>query len=150
MVSEPKMREILFRGKKIHGGDWIAGDLLHGYVDGGDAWIWIDRDARIPGYNKHPDLGGPDQVIPETVGQFTGKTHKSGAKIFEGDILEYWDTFAGAQRFVVAWDDSAAAWTMQYKEGKRARSIYLEPLLTDMEIIGNIHDNPELLEVPHA
>lgn len=130
-------REILFRGKRKDDKGWVTGDLRHGgYYNG-------DREICIMSLNSSIIINHP--VYPETVGQFTGKTHESGVKIFEGDILEYWDTFAGAQRFVVAWDDSAAAWTMQWKEGGCTRSIYLEPLLNGMKLIGNIHDNPELL-----
>lgn len=76
-------------------------------------------------------------VIPETVGQFTGLTAKNDKMIFEGDIMRM---CSATYPCVVYWDGKGWAWSMN---GKR-REIDLTREI--MEIIGNIHDNPELLE----
>ena len=127
------MREILFRGKRTSDGEW----------DG----EWIEGTLFRLASNLHPFImltdryGESYEVDPETVGQFTGKTVKNG-KVFDGDILKSIDGI-----FFVRWDEEKSAFVMRFLEYP-FETLYLEEMWDDAEIIGNIHDNPELLENP--
>ncbi len=124
------MREILFRGKRLDNGEWIEGF----YAQSGEkSFIIIDNDIAF-GYVSMKE------VIPETVGQFTGLTDKYGKKIFEGDIV----CWPGTQlRDVVQYGEfncsccaGVCGWSFG-SEDIRSHDCY--------EVIGNIHDNPELI-----
>ena len=130
------MREILFRGKQEYSGEWIFGSL---HIEDGETDKNGNKsiDYRILGMR-----GECDYVIPETVGQFTGLTDKNGKRIFEGDIIkhDFGEDQIGVQYAVVEYSDKYAAFL-------------IKPLYdwmfcdkSDCEVIGNIHDNPELTE----
>ena len=131
------MREILFRGKIIEAcqyhGQWLEG--FYG-VDDGKPLIAIQQKNGLNGFF----------CDPLTVGQYTGLTDKNGRKIFEGDILEgdLEDNLdPGAKwRSVVVWEKFG--WNC--KEGHVSSPID-ECDIKEGEVIGNIHDNPELMEV---
>ena len=141
------MREILFRGKRVDNGEWIEGF----YAKSGDkTFILIDNDFAV-GYVIMKE------VYPETVGQFTGLTDKNGKKIFEGDIVKYnlWDDkFDYCEvkfgYFYAAMDSynggPALGFYLADINGKADDIGFFENLYKFVEVIGNIHDNPELLE----
>ena len=120
------MREILFRGKEFSG-DWVYGSFLEGCMD--DA-------ALIVKTNKEKMLKHTIAVIPETVGQYTGLTDKNGKKIFEGDIFAHPNK--KKYKYVVDWIDDIASFSWFNGDGVGFDN-------KEIEIIGNIHDNPELL-----
>ena len=137
------MRTILFRGKAIEPSlGWIYGDLIqisNSYPD-------------IQRYNKTIEVKGEkcksyelDKVSPDTVGQFTGMYDGNGKEIFEGDILQYRDEDGKVYNREVVFNDGAFC-----QKIVPATKPYFTPLrnheLEDWEVIGNIHDNPELLE----
>ncbi|HGP1332281.1 TPA: YopX family protein [Listeria monocytogenes] len=94
------------------------------------------------------EFNGEIRCIPETVGQFTGLKDKNGKKIFEGDIVEIieidafgnldWNRLKGKVMF------SEGAWLVT---DNRSFAIPLWSEINEIEVIGNIHENPELLEV---
>lgn len=140
------MREILFRGKRKDTGEWVEGDLVR-LKDGAKAI---------------PHIYGYGEVIPDTVGQFTGLTDKNGKRIFDGDILRA-DNGKQTAVLIVKYGDYLPEMFYKMLEmcvpGKRhllAYGFYAvsigkgeEMILFQSpcaEVIGNIHDNPELLE----
>lgn len=119
------MREIIFRGKDTWG-NWQYG-IVQTYSED---FVVI---ASALSFNK--------QVDPESVGQFTGLTDKNGTKIFEGDIVMF-----GFNPCVIKYDIDNARF-MLYVNGKHLQSGFNVDTMKQKEVIGNITDNPELLEV---
>ena len=139
------MREILFRGKRKTDGAWVFGM----------PWIFKDHACICPwkeGMCKYDTGFYPIHVDSETVGQFTELTDKNGAKIFEGDIVhvlgnqqvEDWKNvnYIGSVAFL----DAGFCVIDGTVEDHAFRRYQLPRLDFDLEVIGNIHDNPELLE----
>lgn len=124
-------REILFRGKSVDNGEWIEGDL----------WNVIDNDFCIISHGKNYD------IIAETVGQYTGKDDKNGKKIFKGDICKVCRG-VDIETGVIYYDKRVGAWGVRYNEEEIN---LLFDIFTSkdenvwIEVIGNIHDNLELL-----
>lgn len=130
------MREILFRGKRIDNGEWIEGAFLNDR-DGSFYICPAVSDITYGDNGNRRRIGCWYKVDPETVGQFTGLTDKNGKKIFEGDIVKRPDSI---RSFQVMWNmDFPAFWLFR-------QSCYMSLLTDCVEVIGNIHDNPELVE----
>lgn len=134
------MRDILFRGKRVDNGELIEGF----YAKSGDrTFILIDNDFAV-GYVIMKE------VYPETVGQFIGLTDKNGKKIFEGDIVQYQPEYwCEPMQSVVEY--CADKWNYPAFDLKdhdyAANGLQCAHEEEGCEVIGNIHDNPELLEV---
>lgn len=129
------MRTIKFRGKTHGNGKWYYGSLV--YSNEINAAIYFQIGS---GLVKTMDWV---YVIPETIGQFTGLYDCDGKEIYEGDILRFGNSKCGVCE--VKWDESIAAFCIcfYFKDEIGSR-----PLGGGVEfaIIGNIHDNPELLK----
>lgn len=118
------MREILFRGKTVCDGDWVYGGIT-----------WNPSRKK---FFIHTDWEEA-KVIPETVGQYTGLTEKNGRRVFEGDIIH-----GNLGNFVVRWSDNISGFVAGEKE--RTHPCMNRGTMKCYEVIGNIYDNPELME----
>ena len=132
------MREIVFRGKDLETGEWVYGSLFQSL-------------EQYPAIAKpKPTADGKlfyclTVVDADTVGQHTGLEDRNGKEIYEGDIalMDYsaFNTGKDGQTYaVVRWIDYRAAFMWD------AGLNYYADMRNDVEICGNIHDNPELLE----
>lgn len=134
------MRQIKFRGKRVDNGEWVYGDLTR----------YSERMSYITA-----DLveGEVYQVYTSTVGQYTGLKDKNGKEIFEGDIVtaNWYDydepnhCITGIVEFSQGW---GAYWIADYETKEFSEINGCGFYAWDIEIISNIHDNPDLLEVP--
>lgn len=125
------MREYLFRGKMIANGEWSEGNLL--VTKRG---CCITPDATV--------LGSYGAVEPETVGQYTGLTDKNGTKIFEGDIVDFAERPDNGDYGAVIYDADETEFGIDY--GSTYLGLGRHYHSRDIEVIGNIYDNPELMK----
>lgn len=151
------MRDILFRGKPVHQEDYTLNKNVKwsvGYFKGGFVY-----GSLIVKHNKYYICVGVAgvllnslvnnatttliEVIPETVGQYTGITDKNGTKIFEGDIVErFW--LGEKHIYIIGYDNDIASFIGKDICSENFTTFNYDACM--FEIIGNIHDNPKLLE----
>lgn len=139
------MREILFRGKRKDNGEWVEGFLCKKYF----AELPHDRYAIMFKTEYDPKRWNPDymtaEIIPETVGQFTGMTDKNGEKMFEGDIVKGLFLHGSSILSVVTFKDGAFG--LEWNRGTvKTFSAFTSICNVTYEKIGSIHDNPDLLK----
>ncbi len=116
-------REIKFRGKRLDNGKWVFGDLMTKYPH--HEGLTIVEHGCV--YHE---------VDPKTVGQYTGLKDKHGGEIYEDDIVRplsegYGDAYFDEGQFWINWSEGLQPLVDCYRE---------------LTVVGNIHDNPELLE----
>ena len=133
------MREILFRGKRISNSKWVEGFMYSQHFP-----LEFRDDFYIRCYDTDY------LVIPETVGQYTGLTDKNGVKIFEGDICRF-KRFNDICVGKIIFNVTTASFVMWYQSivgayGEKAAHKMLLSVCDNIEVIGNIHDNSELLK----
>ena len=130
-------REIICRGKRVDNKEWVEGESINRQVDiHGKKHVYIG----LPVKSKiHPKMVTVEwvEVIPETVGECTGSPDKNGKRVFEGDFVR--DTLHGDIYFI--------KYLTEYMRFAPARPGVVFTVMHNsrMEIIGNIHDNPKLL-----
>lgn len=133
------MREILFRGKRTDIGLWVFGDVIQ-YADGTKAI-------------KRSMLQSIVEVAPATVGQYTGRKDKNGKRVFEGDILRLFTIWEDGTAepvdvpVIVQFCENDQCYVLTTKQGSHYDDFGNYGRPEYYEVIGNIHDNTELLEV---
>lgn len=134
------MRTLKFRGKNTLSGKWVYGTGIQRYTKGN---VYITNESPF-GYD----------VVPETVGQFTGLFDKNGKEVYEGDIIEWTETHyhaigAIAWREQIGIKDTEAAynvgWCVEEYKGK-VTYIIAPSAIPYGVVVGNVHDNYELLK----
>ena len=144
------MREILFRGKRTDNGEWVEG-WYEMYPFG----RWPVKTSIIPSEGAKAGHYEHVEVDPSTVGQYTGMKDKNGKRIWDGDILHTAKIVDGIGGYyqppldyhvnvVVKWDLCAWMWETLCDD-KRYITFPDAWCHYECEVIGNVHDNPELL-----
>ncbi len=122
-------RDILFRGINFQK-EWVYGDLFHSYANDDIAIAYYREGSKTPTF---------DAIFPESFGQYTGLTDKNGVKIFEGDIISLGDPNI---KYITMWrNDGFCA-----KQIGASSYIGLTYWASDIEVLGNVIDNPELIK----
>ena len=140
------LREIIFRGKRLGKGEWVEGF----FAEKKDPLLESDvRNAFILAQARGDFFATWFPVDPSTVGQYTGLRDKNGKRIFEGDMVS---TDIERPYLIVEFRDGC--FMFNCNDGGEDYYDIMLPILKDPqsvykygEVIGNIHDNPELLEV---
>lgn len=121
-------RQILFRGKRIDNDEWAEGYLFK---------IW-NRTFILWGMTG--DVPNMVEVIPETVGQYTGLTDKNGKKIFEGDIVK---VTTGIEGYGSTYHSVIQKVRYEANSGIAVFLPFDNSDMVEVEVIGNIYDNKE-------
>ncbi|MEG1529393.1 MAG: YopX family protein [Clostridia bacterium] len=164
------MREILFRAKRVDNGEWVEGyyselpipSLGCIFKAGSDEYIACEDTSSyiieiITKQHPYFSSANPMQVVEfekyevdaETVGEFTGLCDKNGKKVFEGDII----SSDNNGKFIIKWNNNKAKFVCGFVNksedyfGDYYCNLSDKYIKQTFNVIGNIHDNPELLEV---
>ena len=150
------MREILFRGKRIDTGEWVEGQtIVVIHQDDNDLIFMPQRGEDV----KADPMDGNDraltsiygnyyQILPQTVGQYTGLTDKNGKKVFEGDVVKI------IHKYQSPFDDDTKEYTdidvdvvhfddegLCFSYGKSPFLCVVDNVTAEYEVIGNIYDD---------
>ena len=130
------MREIIFRGKRLQGGNWVEGYFFKSDInkierESGKATLIFTPDCDT--FIMVPECHNSFMVVSDTVGQYTGMKDKNGKRVFEGDIL----SLRTGRPHVVRFEDGAFV---------LENTAIPVSFANKFEVVGNIHDNPEMLK----
>ena len=139
------MREILFKAKRIDNGEWIEGNLLNLDSDSGYCYIVPTYETASTLPIKSLILDRMKLVDPETLCQFTGLYDKNGKKIWENDIVFVTDKNGCSGQISTGFGDVIFIEGMWYINGRVQEVLYDINKVFQIEVIGNIFDNPELI-----
>ena len=127
-----ELKNIKFRGRTAYDFMWVYGDLMYDKFN--TAYI-------------HKPFFNEDRVIPDTVGQFTGLYDGNDKEIYEGDIVEVTNLrlegFGRKMLAQIVYDEDLACFNFKALDRERCMAISIPDVI--IEVIGNIHDNPDLI-----
>lgn len=130
----------LYHGKRVDNGEWVEGDLIRNLIYDGR-----EKEMRIGDiyFEHNGDIHGTAvyKVIPESVGQFTGLYDKNEKKIFEGNIVRVTERIYGYKSTYHSYVEEVKF----YSKGVAVFLPFDNSDMVEVEVIGNIYDNPELL-----
>lgn len=148
------MRTIKFRGKKEETGEWVYGFFAFLHMSDPN-----DSDQITRGITSIPSIFNDDYgrskncwntVVQKTVGQFVGVYDKNGKEVYEGDIVDCWSEGRHCTNGIVKWIQNRICIGVTASNGNVVDIWHLMPnnegIDEGLTIIGNIHDNPKLLE----
>ena len=132
------MRYIRFRGKIKDNGEWVKGSYVyaHKWYGSGAAGHFITSiygDRRV-------------EIDPDTLGQYTGLDDKNGVGIYEGDIIQGFLSYTKEDRAFIKYEEESMGFVPVPAFDEMSGRIFEVQNSKDIEVIGNIYDNPELLE----
>ena len=132
------MREILFKAKRIDNGEWVEGYYQKRYdLLGNEEHLIFHADSyKVWEYAE---------IVPETICQFTGLCDKNGKRIWESDVV--WLVYDGKEHiYQIVWDNSELDFKATNGEENYGSNFEYLLCCDEIEVIGNIFDNPELLQ----
>lgn len=143
------MREILFRGKAInrnegcHRTEYQNGEWVYGLV----TKLYDEQFKNLPAEMTNTNGISGIEIDYKTIGQYINMLDKNGRKIFEGDIIDFSDRLDGDGYGVVKYDANETTFGIEYDNeyDNIYKSLGNHYYPEDIEVIGNIYDNPELL-----
>ena len=118
----------------LDGGEWWTGNLIE-YCESDKIVYYISKNDTSSGIFRLA-------IDPETISQCTGLTDKNGKLIFEDDICKKETLFS----YIVYWCNEQANFDVKHTTGRVSNFVFDVHLARQIEVIGNVHDNPELLE----
>ena len=150
------MTEILFKAKRKDNGEWVSGGTIVQFLDN------EIRSFYMPQFNEKCDCTHDDatddilgfencrfyKVNSDNICRYTGLTDRNGNLIWENDIVRYYDDLADMNKEdLVKWNETHASFTRLRKSQMGLQYLYINECIANRcEVIGNIFDNPELLE----
>jgi uncharacterized phage protein (TIGR01671 family) len=139
-------REIIFRGKSEVTNEWVYGSLVK---VGNESHIVGFDEVDLDGHHLSDCSDRPVFTKQGTICQFTGLQDKNEKEIYEDDIVQITTTL-DKYLFKVTWNEELGAWCLMMKgdikEGTKPLGEWLGEYWDKIEVIGNIYDNPELME----
>lgn len=134
------MREILFKAKRKDNGEWVKGLIWKKKFNTSKIFI-----SCFPDEDDNEEVFVVDSA---TICQYTGLTDNNGNKIWENDVVRYYDDLADmTKEDLIKWNETHASFTRLHKSKMGLQYLYIDECIANRcEVIGNIFDNPELLE----
>lgn len=141
----------LFKAKILDNGEWIIGSLIQNpFFKGVRSWISSEQEdkTRLKSISRTQALWNSIEVDSTTICQCTGLKDKNGKLIWENDIASYSDLITRDKKIIcIEWNKIQASFVRKYRSPMGLQYLYLDEYIASrMEVIGNIFDNPELLE----